>query len=67
MNDMCAFDLNQLQSTNNRWEMLVPNGESVPDHPVPQARTNHTMITFNDKLYLYVLSRIAQPCVGEWC
>lgn len=53
MNDLCAFDLNQLQMPNNRWEMLVPNGEAGPD-PSPQARTNHTMVTFNDKLYLYV-------------
>lgn len=62
MNDMCAFDLNQLQMPNNRWEMLVPNGDAGPD-PVPQARTNHTMVTYNDKLYLYVLCGSAPACM----
>lgn len=60
MNDLCAFDLNQLQVQTNRWEMLIPNGESGPD-PAPQARTNHTMVTFNDKLYLYVISSSSPP------
>lgn len=55
MNDLCAFDLNQLQMANNRWEMLIPNGEAGPD-PMPQARTNHTVVTHNDKLFLYVFT-----------
>ena len=62
MNDLCAFDLNQLQMANNRWEMLVPNGDAGPD-PAPQARTNHTMVTFNDKLYLYVPSENAPASI----
>lgn len=49
MNDLSAFDLNQLQMPNNRWEILV-QGETSPKMPAP--RTNHTMITFNDKMYL---------------
>lgn len=49
MNDLSAFDLNQLQMPNNRWEILV-QGETSPK--MPAARTNHTMITFNDKMYL---------------
>lgn len=65
MNDLCAFDLNQLQMANNRWEMLIPNGEAGPD-PVPQARTNHTVVTHNDKLFLYVVYSNAvdygKPC-----
>ncbi|PKS09395.1 hypothetical protein jhhlp_004010 [Lomentospora prolificans] len=52
MNDLCAFDLNQLQTPNNRWEVLIPGGESGGDS-IPQARTNHSVITFNDKLYLF--------------
>lgn len=55
MNDLCAFDLNQLQTPNNRWEVLIPGGESGGDS-IPQARTNHSVITFNDKLYLYAPS-----------
>ncbi|AEO54674.1 hypothetical protein MYCTH_2297483 [Thermothelomyces thermophilus ATCC 42464] len=55
MNDLTAFDLNQLQNPNNRWEMLLPNSDSgvQPPGKVPPARTNHTMVTFNDKLYLF--------------
>lgn len=54
MNDLTAFDLNQLQNPNNRWEMLLPNSDSAaqPQGKLPPARTNHTMVTFNDKLYL---------------
>ncbi len=51
MNDLCAFDLNQLQMPNNRWEVLAPGGEGSKDL-IPQARTNHSVITYNDKLYL---------------
>ena len=49
MNDLSAFDLNQLQMPNNRWEILI-QGEASPK--VPAARTNHSMITFNDRMYL---------------
>lgn len=49
MNDLSAFDLNQLQMPNNRWEILVA-GEASPK--IPAARTNHTMVTYNDKMYL---------------
>lgn len=49
MNDLSAFDLNQLQMPNNRWEILV-HGETSPN--IPAARTNHTVITYNDKMYL---------------
>ncbi|CAI4211031.1 unnamed protein product [Parascedosporium putredinis] len=52
MNDLCAFDLNQLQTPNNRWEMLIPGGDASADN-VPQARTNHSVVNYNDKLYLF--------------
>lgn len=54
MNDLSAFDLNQLQMPNNRWELLLPNSDSgaMPQGKAPPARTNHSMVTFNDKLYL---------------
>lgn len=54
MNDLSAFDLNQLQMPNNRWEMLIPSSDrgGPPQGKVPAPRTNHTMVTFNDKLYL---------------
>lgn len=49
MNDLAAFDLNQLQMANNRWEILIKS-EASP--AIPAARTNHTIVTYNDKLYL---------------
>lgn len=54
MNDMAAFDLNQLQMANNRWEMLMLNSDPTSTAPAkyPPARTNHTMVSFNDKMYL---------------
>jgi hypothetical protein len=54
MNDLVAFDLNQLQNPGNRWEMLVRNSDDggPPPGQVPPARTNHSIVTFNDKLYL---------------
>lgn len=53
-NDLVAFDLNALQHSAAQWDMLMPSsadGGSSPAH-VPPARTNHTMVTWNDKLYL---------------
>lgn len=60
MNDLAAFDLNQLQMPNNRWEMLIQNTESggPPVGKIPAARTNHSVVTYNDKMYLYVMRQV---------
>ena len=53
-NDLIAFDLNQLSSPANRWELLVPDSadDKVMGRPCPLGRTNHTIVTYADKLYL---------------
>lgn len=53
-NDLVAFDLNQLQNPTNKWEFLIHNSHEGGPSPgqIPPARTNHTMVSFNDKLYL---------------
>jgi hypothetical protein len=53
-NDLVAFDLNALQNPANQWEFLIQN---TGDNPamvgkVPAARTNHTIISYNDQLFL---------------
>ncbi|EAW11530.1 putative cell polarity protein (Tea1) [Aspergillus clavatus NRRL 1] len=54
-NDLIAFDLNQLQNPVNKWEFLIRNSHEGGPSPgqIPPARTNHTMISYNDKLYLF--------------
>ena len=54
-NDLIAFDLNALQHPTNQWEFLLPNTvEGEPEHAlVPAARTNHSVISYNDQLYLF--------------
>ncbi|TKX23049.1 galactose oxidase-like protein 4 [Elsinoe australis] len=54
-NDLVAFDLNALQQATNRWEILVQNTiDGGPPHgQIPPARTNHSIITWNDRLYLF--------------
>ncbi|KAI5801372.1 hypothetical protein DFH27DRAFT_56069 [Peziza echinospora] len=52
-NDMVAFDLNTLQSVGSKWELLASANDSPSD--LPAARTNHTIVTWGDKLYLYYL------------
>ncbi|KAL2801311.1 hypothetical protein BJX66DRAFT_6792 [Aspergillus keveii] len=54
-NDLIAFDLNQLQNPNNKWELLIKNSHEGGPQPgqIPPARTNHTIVSFNDKLYLF--------------
>ncbi|UNI24199.1 Negative regulator of mitotic exit [Purpureocillium takamizusanense] len=64
MNDLSAFDLNQLQMPNNRWEILL-QGESSPK--APAARTNHSMVTFNDKMYLFGGTNGYQWFNDVWC
>ena len=53
-NDLVAFDLNALQAPSNKWEVLIPNsGEGgPPEGVVPPPRTNHSMVTWGEKLYL---------------
>lgn len=56
-NDLLAFDLNTLQDANNRWELLIQD-TSDGEHSqglVPPGRTNHTVVTWNDKLFLLVV------------
>ncbi|OAL39872.1 hypothetical protein AYO20_00784 [Fonsecaea nubica] len=55
-NDLIAFDLNALQNPANQWEFLIQNtGDDVvgPNAKVPAARTNHTIISYNDQLFLF--------------
>lgn len=55
-NDLVAFDLNSLQSATSGWEILIPNtkeGTVSSQGPSPPARTNHSIVTWNDKLYLF--------------
>ncbi|KAL4951429.1 hypothetical protein BDW69DRAFT_196446 [Aspergillus filifer] len=54
-NDLVAFDLNQLQAPNTKWEFLIKNSHEggPPPGQIPPARTNHTIVSFNDKLYLF--------------
>lgn len=52
-NDLVAFDLNELQNTTYKWEQLIQNShEGGLAGQVPSGRTNHTIVNFNDKLYL---------------
>ncbi|XDG07746.1 hypothetical protein ABKA04_007361 [Annulohypoxylon sp. FPYF3050] len=69
MNDLAAFDLNQLQMPNNRWEILSENIEpgGAMQGKVPPARTNHSMITFNDKMYLFGGTNGFQWFNDVWC
>ncbi|KAJ4358641.1 Negative regulator of mitotic exit [Didymosphaeria variabile] len=56
-NDLVAFDLNSLQSSSSRWEVLLPNQKegtvTSPGGRSPPARTNHSVVTWNDKLFLF--------------
>ncbi|KIV95771.1 hypothetical protein PV10_03386 [Exophiala mesophila] len=54
-NDLIAFDLNALQNPANQWEFLIPNTDdsSTSAAKVPPARTNHTIVSYNDQLYLF--------------
>ncbi|KAI0883730.1 uncharacterized protein GGS22DRAFT_165943 [Annulohypoxylon maeteangense] len=69
MNDLAAFDLNQLQMPNNRWEILSENIEpgGAMQGKVPPARTNHSMVTFNDKMYLFGGTNGFQWFNDVWC
>ncbi|KAJ5095650.1 hypothetical protein NUU61_005006 [Penicillium alfredii] len=54
-NDLVAFDLNQLQNPANKWEHLIKNSHDggPPAGQIPPARTNHTIVSFSDKLFLF--------------
>lgn len=45
--DMWMFDLNNLRPPNTRWERIEP--ATTP----PPPRTNHTVVTYKDKMYLF--------------
>lgn len=45
--DLICYDLTTLQSPSSQWNFIRPNSRSPP------PRTNHTTITYQDKLYLF--------------
>jgi len=53
-NDLLAYDLNALQNPTNQWEFLLHNAAdgTVEAGRIPAARTNHTIVSYNDQLYL---------------
>ncbi|KIH91608.1 cell polarity protein (Tea1) [Sporothrix brasiliensis 5110] len=69
MNDLAAFDLNQLQMPNNRWEILIPNSDNggPPVGKIPPARTNHSVVSYNDKMYLFGGTNGFQWFNDVWC
>ncbi|KPI37146.1 Tip elongation aberrant protein 1 [Cyphellophora attinorum] len=53
-NDLLAFDLNALQNPGNTWEFLMQNEVDGGLHgPRPAPRTNHTVISYNDQMFLF--------------
>ena len=53
-NDLIAYDLNALQNPTNQWEFLLHNAEQsdLEMKSVPSARTNHSIISYNNQLCL---------------
>ncbi|TGZ78041.1 hypothetical protein EX30DRAFT_310548 [Ascodesmis nigricans] len=51
-NDLTSFDLNTLQHPGSRWEVVAPAGEGT-SADIPAPRTNHSIVTWNEKLYLF--------------
>jgi hypothetical protein len=45
--DLVCYDLTTLRSQNSQWELIKPTSASPP------PRTNHTVVTFQEKLYLF--------------
>ncbi|KAJ5751724.1 hypothetical protein N7520_008641 [Penicillium odoratum] len=68
-NDLIAFDLNQLQNPANKWEVLVQNSHEggPPEGQIPAARTNHTIVSHNDKLYLFGGTNGVRWFNDVWC
>ncbi|KKA30140.1 hypothetical protein TD95_002804 [Thielaviopsis punctulata] len=68
MNDLCAFDLNQLQNPANKWEVLLSSTD-VTNTPssLPSPRTNHTVVAFNDKLFLFGGTNGYEWFNDVWC
>lgn len=46
--DLVCFDLTKLRSPECRWTTIEP-----ADGVTPPPRTNHTVVTYQDKLYMY--------------
>ncbi|CAG8377640.1 unnamed protein product [Penicillium salamii] len=68
-NDLIAFDLNQLQNPANKWEVLIANTHEggPPLGQSPPPRTNHTIVSYNDKLFLFGGTNGVQWFNDVWC
>lgn len=68
-NDLIAFDLNQLQNPVNKWEILIANTHEggPPLGQSPPPRTNHTIVSYNEKLFLFGGTNGMQWFNDVWC
>ncbi|KLJ08055.1 hypothetical protein EMPG_16495 [Blastomyces silverae] len=68
-NDLVAFDLNALQNPSNKWEFLIRNSHDggPPPGKIPPARTNHSIVSYNDKLYLFGGTNGIEWFNDVWC
>ena len=61
LNDLYVLDLTETNpSEPTDWEVWLPN-DTYPDRPLERA--DHTMVSWDDKLYLYVL-RLHKGCTN---
>lgn len=60
-NDLVCFDLNNLNTSDSRWELA-----SVVNDP-PPARAGHVAFTFSDKLYIFGGTDGANFFNDLWC
>ena len=66
-NDLFAYDLNALQNADSNWVSLrIPLiAQTTQDGAIPPARTNHSMVSYNDQLYLYDLRQFVRELFAD--
>ena len=55
LDDLHVLNLDQLRTMDPSWQVVTDIGDDR--YPIPSKRTRHTMVTMNEKLYLYACAR----------
>ncbi|GMM38431.1 Kel2 protein [Saccharomycopsis crataegensis] len=66
-NDLWVFDLSSFRKPTSHWEKIIPSNDPNDLDNIPPPLTNHSMVIFNYKLYMFGGSNLQRLSNDLYC